>query len=414
MIIDSKHYDGMCACGREHRMSTKLAVVESGCLREVGRYIESYGIEGGVVAVYDENTYRATADRHPRVEFEVILPADNLHANERGVAMLEERLPESFGLLLAIGAGTIHDITRYTAYIHGVDFISCPTAASVDGFCSSVAAMTWGGCKKTLAATAPLLVLADLDIIAAAPIRLAKSGLGDLIGKYISLADWKIGNIIASEYYCTRIADIMRDATEAAMRSADGIPAGDTEAYANLTAGLILSGLAMQMLGNSRPASGAEHHISHIIEMAPPPLGVASENLHGEKVGVGTLMVLGEYKRLSRMKNLTFRDYEEYTREEILAVFGEGMAEGIIDENGKDVAAGIKADTVRCSWSKIVKVVEGLPEVEDLVSLYNKLGILSTLEDIGVDNAKLGALLHSSPMVRNRLTLMRLSKCIIA
>lgn len=103
---------------------------------------------------------------------EIVLDPQDLHANERGVQLLTEQLPGDVGYLLAIGSGTVHDITRYCAYRLRVPFVSCPTAASVDGFCSSVAAMTWGGCKKTLTAVAPQFVLADTDIIRQAPLRL--------------------------------------------------------------------------------------------------------------------------------------------------------------------------------------------------------------------------------------------------
>ena len=127
--------------------------------------MKQYGLQGYCVAVYDENTYQATADRHPRVDEEVILPAENLHANEHGVDLLLESLPEKTEIILAIGSGTIHDISRYCAYTKNLSFVSCPTAASVDGFCSSVAAMTWNGCKKTLTAVSPKIVVADLDII---------------------------------------------------------------------------------------------------------------------------------------------------------------------------------------------------------------------------------------------------------
>ena len=101
--------------------------------------------------------------------------------------------------------------------------MSCPTAASVDGFCSSVAAMTWHGCKKTLTAVAPKIVVADTEVIKNAPIRLAKSGFGDMVGKYIALTDWKIGNILLNEFYCQKIAGMTMDATKEVMNSIDGI-----------------------------------------------------------------------------------------------------------------------------------------------------------------------------------------------
>ena len=393
-------------------METVFSIIENGCLKDVNRYMKEYNLQGYTVAVYDENTYKATEDRHPAADLEIILNPENLHANEHGVEMLLKQLPRNTEVLIAVGSGTIHDIVRYCAFERNIDFVSCPTAASVDGFCSSVAAMTWNGCKKTLTAVAPKIVVADIDIIKNAPIRLAKSGFGDMVGKYVALTDWKISSIIKNEFYCERIAQMTLEATEAVVNSASGILKGDESAFENLMYGLLLSGLAMQMLGNSRPASGAEHHISHIIEMEPKGLNVHSDALHGEKVGVGTLLALAEYQRICNCLDVRFRDYETYNADFLVAIFGEDMSKEILSENQNDVASGITAEILRNNWDKIIFEVDKLPDFEWLRSLYLALEIKSKLTDIGVDGEKAEDLLNCSPTVRNRLTLMRLRKMI--
>lgn len=413
MIIDSLKYNGLCTCGKTHKMETVFSVVEGGCLKNLWTYLRQYGLTGCTAAIYDENTYKATADRHPQVDFEIILKPDNLHANEHGVQLLSQQLPEEAEVLLAIGSGTVHDIVRYCAYERKVDFVSCPTAASVDGFCSSVAAMTWRGCKKTLTAVAPKIVVADLDIIRKAPVRLARSGFGDMIGKYIALTDWKIANLLTGEFYCEKIANLTLKATEAVLLSAEGIARGDEAAYEKLMGGLLLSGLAMQMMGNSRPASGAEHHISHLIEMEPEGLGVHSDALHGEKVGVGTLLAVREYHRLGSLENPKFTDYCLYTQEEIRAVFGK-MADEILGENAADAADGLSGMRLSECWQAICEELGKLPTEQALEKIYCTMGIKASLPDIDVPAQAQPALLRCAPMVRNRLTLMRLRKCIIA
>ena len=412
MIIDGREYNGLCTCGREHVMVTEFSLIESGALYKVKEYLKKFELNEKTVAVYDENTYKATKDRHPKTDYEVILSPDDLHANEHGVALLEKELPEDAKVLIAVGSGTIHDITRYCAYTHEMDFVSCPTAASVDGFCSSVAAMTWHGAKKTLTAVAPKFVLADLDIIKAAPLHLAKSGFGDMIGKYIALTDWKIGHIIKGEYYCDRIASMTQEATDAVLNSAEGIIKGEAEAFEKLMYGLLLSGLAMQMIGNSRPASGAEHHISHIIEMHPEGLGVSSDALHGEKVGVGTLLAVKEYHRLANISHPSFADYRTYSKEYIYEVFGETLTEEIVKENQNDSATGITGKRMEECWNEICAEIAKIPSSELLEDLYRKLNVKMKLEDIQVSNEKEQSLLKYSPCVRNRLTLMRLRQCI--
>jgi len=412
MIIDGKEYNGLCSCKREHVMMTEFSLVESGALYQLETYLKKFGLIGKTVAVYDENTYKATEGRHPQTDYEVVLNPDDLHANEHGVALLEEELPKDANVLIAIGSGTIHDITRYCAYTHEMNFVSCPTAASVDGFCSSVAAMTWHGAKKTLTAVAPKFVLADLDVIKAAPLYLAKSGFGDMIGKYIALTDWKIGHILTGEYYCERIASMTQEATDAVLNSAEGILEGKAEAFEKLMYGLLLSGLAMQMIGNSRPASGAEHHISHIIEMHPEGLDVSSDALHGEKVGVGTLLAVKEYHRLATISKPSFKDYITYSKEYIYQVFGAALTEEIVKENQKDSAEGITAKRMEECWDAICMEIAKIPSNELLEELYRKLNAKMRLEDIQVSNEKEQALLEYSPCVRNRLTLMRLKRCI--
>ena len=408
MTFVGSEYSGPCSCGKSHYMETKFCIVESGCLHNLSAYMEEYSLKGYTVSVYDENTYTATNGYHPATDAEVILPATDLHANEHGVDLLLERLPEEAEILIAVGSGTIHDITRYCAYVKKIPFVSCPTAASVDGFCSSVAAMTWNGCKKTLTAVAPTIVIADLDIIKNAPLRLAKSGFGDMIGKYIALTDWKVGKILKNEYFCDRIAGLTLKATEDTLASLNGILNDDAKAYEALTSGLLLSGLAMQMIGNSRPASGAEHHISHLIEMEPAMLGVSSSALHGEKVGVGTLLVMEKYQSLLEKDTFEYCDFSTFSSEEIFNVFGEEKTNEIKKENETDCANGLLAKDMEEKLPEILSILSELPSVSELKAAFKNGEIIATLSDLGVSKDKKNELLKYAPMVRNRLTLLRL------
>ena len=408
MIIDSKVYSGNCSCGRSHSMSTQMAVVEAGCLNQFEEYVKQCNLSGFRTVVYDANTYHTPGMVRPAADLEIVLDPENLHANEHGVALLTEQLTENGGYLVAVGSGTVHDIVRYCAYQKGIPFVSCPTAASVDGFCSGVAAMTWEGAKKTLNAVSPVLVVADLNVITQAPIHLARSGFGDMIGKYVALTDWRIAHILTGEFYCDRIARITEEATQAVLDSAEGIATGDVQAYEKLTYGLLLSGIAMQMFGNSRPASGAEHHISHCIEMQPEGLGIHSDALHGEKVGVGTLMSVREYRRLAQLPAESWGDYPGLDPQRVQAVFGDSLSRQIFAENEKNAAQGITGEQIRNNLDAIRQEIDKLPDPQQLMKTYRKLGVKSTLEDIQVSQQLEQRLLADSPMVRNRLTLMRL------
>lgn len=410
MLIDSAGYGGKCTCGRCHEMQTKLAVAEAGCMEKFDAYLEKYQLTGFRTVIYDQNTYHAAGLTRPRADQEIILDPENLHANEKSVAKVMAQLSDKTRVLIAVGSGTVHDVTRYCAWRKGLPFVSCPTAASVDGFCSSVAAMTWEGVKRTLTAVPPVLVFADLNVITKAPLFLARSGFGDMIGKFIALADWKISHILTGEFYCERIAEMTEKATQAVLESAEGIASGDPSAFEKLTYGLLLSGLAMQLTGNSRPASGAEHHISHIIEMEPENLEIHSDALHGEKVGVGTLIAAAEYHRLARVSG--WKDYPTITEEEIHAVFGNRLSRQIAAENEKNAAAGVTGDCIRAHWEEIQAQIAKIPDAEELARLYQRLGVMNSLSDLGIPEKKRAVLLDTSPMVRNRLTLMRLRRCL--
>ena len=414
MIVDSKVYSGLCSCGKEHEMVTRAAIIESGCMKKLDKILAEYGIGGKRCALYGENSYAATADRHPEAEQEIILKSQGLHANEISTAEVLEKLESDVEVILAIGSGTIHDIARYCAYERGIRFVSLPTAASVDGFCSTVAAMTWYGYKKTMTAVAPEIVVADTDIIKNAPVELVRSGIGDIMAKYTALAEWRIANMLTGEYLCPVIFDLMAKAADTAMDSVEGILKGEDSAFENVTYALVMSGIAMQMMGNSRPASGAEHHISHMIEMEPEAFEVKFPALHGEKTGVGTILASREYYRLSDIEDIAAcaADYAPVADEKLASFFGERLAQAVISENKNDSLAAVSREKLIEQWPEIRKIIRSIPKPEELYALLEKLGAKRELEEIGVSSEKLPVLLEYSPLVRNRLTLRRIRRMI--
>lgn len=409
MVIDCSKYAGKCACGREHTMETRAAVIEPGCLFEFEKYMAEFGVTGKRCALYGENSYAATADRHPRAEQQIVLDPTGLHANEISTAEVLAKLEGDVEVIVAVGSGTIHDIARFCAHERGIRFVSCPTGASVDGFCSTVAAMTWYGFKKTLPAVAPEIVLADTEIIKNAPMELVRSGVGDIMAKYTALADWKMAHVLTNELLCEKIYSIMQDAADTVMQSVPGIVRGEESAYADVTYALIMSGIAMQMMGNSRPASGAEHHISHMIEMEPEAFPVKFPAMHGEKTGVGSLIAVREYKRLAKIEDITpyITDYAPIPEEHFRKFFGERLADSLMKENENDCLAKVSREKLSASWGELRRIIDELPTEEYLYGLLEMLDAKRDLASIGVEESELPVLLKNSPLVRNRLTLMR-------
>ena len=417
MNIDVSLFAKPCSCGRTHQISVQDIFIEPGAIRRLPGLVASRGFRVPAI-VCDENTYRAAGaavrELLPESGLAMLNP-DHLHANEHGVAAAEEKLaemPQAPDVLLAVGSGTVHDITRFLAHKRVIPFLSVPTAASVDGFVSTVAAMTWHGCKKTLPAVAPILVAADSDVFSQAPHRLNASGLSDLLGKYTALADWKIAHAVTGEYICERVCQLEYEALDSVLQNLDAIREGGREACENLMYALLLSGLAMQMVGNSRPASGAEHHMSHLWEMEV--INAPVDYYHGEKVSVGLVLSSAIYHNAAALLKkgaYQVKDHMELEMDLLEKSFPDkAMREEIMDENRPNPLAQINPAVLREKAPEIVRIVEEIPVPQELVRLLKQGGCVYSLEGIGLPDSLLEPTARISPYVRARLTFMRLLK----
>lgn len=414
MRVDINKFIGFCGCGKEHKIMVKDIIIESEAIKKLSMIMEKEGFKN-ITIICDENTYAAAGEEIkeiiPNGKF-INLKSENLHANEITVQNVYECLSVENDVLIALGSGTIHDITRYVAYNKDIPFISVPTAASVDGFVSTVAAMTWKGDKKTFTAVSPIYVVADTDIFKEAPYRLTASGVSDLIGKYTALVDWKISSIVIGEYICNKVCNMEIDAVNKLCECVDDLVLGKSEAYEQLMYALILSGLAMQIIGNSRPASGAEHHMSHLWEME-----VINKHLdayHGEKVSVGLILVMEEYKKIKKsIENGRCRVKKYYGLEEdmLKEVFkSREMYDSIMKENTPDPLLNVNKVILQNRLESIAEILEKLPTLDFVKNTLKRAKAVTTLEEIGLSNDIKQNSIRVSPYVRSRLTLMRISK----
>ena len=415
MRIDSARFSGLCSCGKEHTAVTKLCVIEPGALARLEELLAEAGLSGKRCAVYDANTYAAIpAELHPAAEQEILLPPSGLHADEHTTADLSAKLEQDVELVLAIGGGPLHDIVRFCCKERGIPFVSIPTAASCDAFSAEVAAMTWEGVKKTVNCQAPELVVADVDIIRAAPAHLILSGIGDVLGKFIALAEWRMAHAITGEAFCQPIYDMMRDALLQVWDNCLAAREGEREAVAAVMQGLLLSGIAMQLFGSSRPASGAEHHISHLIDLRPDGLGPVRGASHGEQVGVGTILASREYHRIAALEDIADRicPFEAVDQTWLRTYFGEALYPATAAENENDALRPVSPLAILMAWPEIQEIVAEIPTAEELTERLTALGTKVSLTDIGVPEEKLEEILDAAPYCRNRLTLMRLRRMI--
>ncbi|HHW10506.1 MAG TPA: sn-glycerol-1-phosphate dehydrogenase [Firmicutes bacterium] len=291
-----------CLCGRRHPVSLRAAAVGADACERMIDYVDRRR-QRNFILVADENTYEAygrevAAAMGGRLARKLVYPVP-LVPDERAVETLMQQAA-GCAHLIAVGSGTIHDLTRYVAHRMQVPFIGMPTAPSVDGFASSVSPLIINGAKKTIPTVMPEAIFADTKVLAAAPAEMIAAGYGDIIGKYTALADWRLAHVLLGEWYCPAIVELVRETVSTIVARRAALANREPEACAELLAALLLTGLAIEMAGDSRPASGSEHHLAHYWEMRSL-WSREKVRLHGAEVGVATPLSAGLHHRLLAM-----------------------------------------------------------------------------------------------------------------
>ena len=291
-----------CACGKSHKVDIQAIRVGSGVIQELPGILRDLGASH-IFLVADNYTYEAAGRQveqlldqaglayHKRV-FQTETP---LVPNEYALGSVLAAMTSQDDMLLAVGSGTLNDVTKYVSARTGVPYVIAATAPSMDGYASTVAPTILDGFKTTLPAVYPAAIVADVDILKDAPMPMLTAGFGDIIGKFTSLADWRLSHQLNGEYYCPEVAGVIEAAVETCAANAQALAQRAPQAIQAMTEALILSGLAMGMVGVSRPASGAEHQMAHYWEMDALRRG-EEHPLHGNAVGVGTVLAASLYE----------------------------------------------------------------------------------------------------------------------
>ncbi len=405
-----------CECGRDHTLSTKDFVIEENAYRHLPALLEKLGASSLVLAVYDDNTWNAAHESLssylPGAQ-DYILQGDHIHADESRVEEILSAIRKfTPDILLAVGGGVVCDIVRYAAFESNLPFIAAPTSASVDGFVSSSAAMTFDGTKVSIETRAPVAVVADLSIIAAAPKKLAASGVGDMLSKFISIADWKIGHLVSGEYYCPFIADFELKAVEDITKVIPNIKKGDIEGTRKLVEGLLISGLAMQMAKITRPASSFEHHFSHYLEVIPIP-GVDKEALHGEKVGVGTVIAAKYYPLFANsLQNIFLESIKnKFDINKVRSYFSkypQNMIDRIAAENTPTCTDDLDPALLQKNWDRVQAIAHSLPSSQQMIDWLAYLDGYYDYRQLGLTEETCLETLKVCSYIRNRLTMLRI------
>ncbi|WJQ05726.1 iron-containing alcohol dehydrogenase [Geobacillus stearothermophilus] len=380
-----------CGCGHRHYdIPIEQMVVGREAFARLVAYLRHKRYER-VAIVADDHTF-AAAERslcdqleNGSIRYTVCLvqPDENgdVIADERSIVQVLLETPNDVDALIAVGAGTIHDITRFSSYKMRIPFISVPTAPSVDGFTSMGAPLIIRGVKQTIQAQAPVAVFAHTDVLCQSPKEMIAAGFGDMVAKYTSLADWQFAHWMADEPYCPFVHQLTEQSLQTCVDHIDDIAAGGEQGIRVLMNALLQSGIAMLLMGQSYSASGAEHHLSHYWEMEFLRQN-KQQVLHGAKVGVSTPIIIEHYQRVFWP---LWNELEERPKS--------------IDEAAWE--------RLKANAASIQKLLESLPSPDRIRAMLEKVGGAAFPEQLGIDLPLVERSLREAHRLRpNRFTIL--------
>jgi glycerol-1-phosphate dehydrogenase [NAD(P)+] len=385
-------------------------VLESGAARLLPEVSDRF-LGDSVLLVADPDTRHAAQEavenllhQSPHVREHVL--GKHPHADEPTVETAFS-LSEGSGGMVAVGSGPVNDIVKLAAKRRGIPYVILGTAASMDGYSCGNAAILVDGVKTAAPASPPKAILLDLDILSQAPPEMARSGLGDIIGKPISNADWWLENFMENTGYDDLPGRISSEAAKKAAESAAGLASGDPAAYEALARSLVLSGVSMAVAGCSKPASGGEHLIGHLWDMEAIVAG-RELRLHGSQVGVATLLVAAIYQLLLDLRQPVFKDPPKWEREEkrIRTELGVLSEKVLPDARKKHLGAIGRVCNLEVFWREMMEDLREfhLPTVEEIRSSLAAAGAPHTLSDLGYARGDARRGLRNARHIRNRYT----------
>jgi glycerol-1-phosphate dehydrogenase [NAD(P)+] len=408
---------------------TRKLVVAQGARRQVPAvFAELFG-DSPCILIADENTFAAAGkDVEAALKASgrkclepLVMEARGLYAEYSYVTRIQAALAANNAIPVAVGSGSINDLTKLASHLSGRQYLSVATAASMDGYTAFGASITHEGSKQTFDCPAPIGVVADLDVIAAAPEGLNASGYADLVAKVPAGLDWLLADCLAVDAIDADIWDMVQSRLDIWMSDAGGVPRRDLEVTRRLTVALMITGFAMQASCSSRPVSGAEHQFSHLWDMEHHTYRGITPS-HGFKVGIGSLASLGLYEAV-----LAY-DFEKLDVDaavkawptlaesdaEINALFEipELRQKAILESTTKYIdhdALRAQLEQLKRDWPQIRERLANrmLPRSE-LYDLLHAAGCPVRSEDIGISPERLRISFRKAYHIRRRFTIFDL------
>jgi len=415
-----------CKCGKKHRVDIAKIVIGKGALQQIPSILQEFRCKR-VLIVADTNTDQAVGQNVAQLvqnagfslESLVYERDGDLVPDEEAIGQLLVNVDSNTDLIIAVGSGVINDLAKYVSSRLRIPYIIVASAPSMDGFASDVSALILDGLKTSPSAQPAKAIIGDLDVMRNAPLEMIRAGLGDMLGKYSSLKDWKIASILTGEYYCETVAAMVRLSVQKCIDHIHGFQNREEAAIQSLMEGLVLSGIAMSFVGNSRPASGSEHHISHFWEMAFLQRG-KSAVLHGIKVGITALAASQVANLLTTQeidfecatkKNFRFAEPEwEQAVNRLFQKAAPVVLKQCRENNRNSETERIKrVAAVKSHWPEIAAVLREQPAAAELKNILTTVGAPFNPKEIGVDSELVFDSIIYAKEIRNRYTVLQLA-----
>lgn len=415
-----------CPCGRTHEAAIDDVIIEHGAVRRLPEILARYNTHKPFILA-DQNTYAAAGKlveavlKNSGIIFSSYVYTNAaLEPNEEAVGSAIMHFDHTCDLVIGVGSGVINDIGKILSNISGRKYIIVGTAPSMDGYASATSSMSMDGLKVSLNSRCADVIIGDIDILKQAPEHMLKSGLGDMLAKYVSIAEWRIGHLITGEYYCERVAQLIRDALKKCVDHAQGLLKREDEAVRAVFEGLVIGGVAMAYAGVSRPASGVEHYFSHIWDMRGLEFGTQVD-LHGIQCAMATMKAVELYdivknvvpnreKAMAAVSAFCYDDWSSQLRT-FLGKSGQTMIAKELEEKKYDKSTHpARFQRIVEHWDDIQQILrEELPSVEELRQIMKNVGISCDLNTIGVDAECARLTFKATKDIRDKYVLSRLA-----
>ena len=368
----------VCRCGMTHYCPIRHVIIEKNAISKLSGLLDGYQ---NVVLVADENTYAVCGDRTEaqigaRLENKVVYSGEGfLIPDESSIAALNAAVSGKTDLMVGIGSGVINDLCKYIGSQRGLPYYIVATAPSMDGYASVGAALVIGGMKVNRPTGTAEAIIADTEVLRNAPLEMIQSGYGDIIGKYSCLNDWKFARLVRGEAFCPWVHDFIQETVQHVAGLGKKLLKRDGESIKTLMEALVCTGIAMSYIGNSRPASGSEHHLSHFFEIT----GILDKKpyfLHGRNVAYSTVITQRLREELLTLDNPVCRSFDRDKWEREIHRLYTTAARNVIDLQRK--AGWYELDWQSLytdKWAEIQELFAGMPSSVSLEHLLNTVGL---------------------------------------